>query len=194
VGPWCQLRLWTVIGLQSVGGGAATLSLMFRTFVDRRQTLDAAEFGRDWGLAQLSPGMHVLSMAVLLGRGLAGWRGVLLATVGLMIPSALLTILLTGAYRWASRDLGWLDGPLWGLVPAVVGLATAVSIRQLWPLLREARAESRTALVTAVGVLVGSVAAFLLGLPVVAILLGGAGAAAVVAGLTVRRSEPAERG
>ena len=193
MGPWCQLRLWTVIGLQSVGGGAATLSLMFRIFVDRRRTLDAAEFGRDWGLAQLSPGMHVLSMAVLLGRRLAGWRGVALATVGLMIPSAILTMLLTGAYRWASRDLGWLDGPLWGLLPAVVGLAMAVTIRQLGPLLREATAESRTSLVTAVLVLVGSVVAYLLGLPVVAILLVGAGAAAAVAALEAGRRSAAER-
>lgn len=184
-----------MIGLQSVGGGAATLALMFRIFVDRRRVLDEAEFARDWGLAQLSPGMHVLSMAVLLGRRLAGWRGAALATVGLMVPSGILAMVLTALYSWASRDVGWLDGPLWGLVPAVVGLAIAVTIRQLGPLLKEARSESGPSLVTAVLVLGGSVVAFLADLPVIAILLVGAAAAAVVAALVGdRRSARLEQG
>ena len=91
-------RSWVAVGTQSVGGGTSTLLLIRRLAVDRERWLSAREFGEAWALSQLSPGIHLVALAGLIGRRAAGWRGVLAAVAGMMIPAAAITVALTAAY------------------------------------------------------------------------------------------------
>ena len=78
---WLLLRVWFMLGLQSFGGGMATLYLIQRTTVERYHWLTAAEFSRDWALCQAAPGINLLGMTILIGRKVAGLAGALVALV-----------------------------------------------------------------------------------------------------------------
>src|SRR5215211_2098728 len=95
---WRQLRIWLNIGIQSFGGGAATLYLIRREAVDRRGWLSDAEYARYWGICQIAPGINILGLVILIGWQVSGAAGVALALAGLLLPSAAITILLTALY------------------------------------------------------------------------------------------------
>src|SRR5438067_9367000 len=80
---WTLLRIWAGIGLQSFGGGASTLLLIQRTFVEERAWVGADEMGRLWNLCLLTPGINLLALTVLLGRKLGGTWGIVASLVGL---------------------------------------------------------------------------------------------------------------
>src|SRR5437588_10925558 len=101
--PWLILRTWFTFGLHSFGGGATTLTLIRRAVVDRYGWLSEAEFTREWTLCQLAPGINLLALAILIGRRLDGARGIALALVGLLLPSAALTVLITAGYASVQR-------------------------------------------------------------------------------------------
>lgn len=60
-GTWKLLRIWTLIGLQSFGGGASTTLLIYRTFVERLGWLSPEEYNRYWNLSvmTMSPGYNL---------------------------------------------------------------------------------------------------------------------------------------
>ena len=60
--------------------------------------MSAREFGEAWALSQLSPGIHLVALAGLIGRRAAGWRGAVAAVAGMMIPAAAITVALMAAY------------------------------------------------------------------------------------------------
>ena len=64
------LRAWLSIGIQSFGGGAATLYLIRRTAVERHGWLSNEEFTRDWGICQIAPGIN-LSLDALVSEEIA---------------------------------------------------------------------------------------------------------------------------
>src|SRR6266545_7242994 len=91
-------KISIAIGTQSVGGGPSTLFLIRRFLVEERQWISAREFTEAWALCQLSPGIHLVALAGLLGQRIAGWRGVLVAVSGMMVPAAIITAAMTAAY------------------------------------------------------------------------------------------------
>src|SRR5579872_5446806 len=89
------LRVWLAVGIQSFGGGAATLALMRRAVVDQHHWLTDELFTRDWAICQVTPGINLIAITILIGRRIASARGILLALIGLLFPSVSITILLT---------------------------------------------------------------------------------------------------
>ena len=65
--------------------------------------MSAREFGEAWALSQLSPGIHLVALAGLIGRRAAGWRGILAAVAEMMIPAAAITVALTAGTAWSPR-------------------------------------------------------------------------------------------
>ena len=66
------LVVWLSIGLQSFGGGASTFMLIERVVVREQGWLTEAEYVRDVALAQVSPGINILGVTILIGRRLGG--------------------------------------------------------------------------------------------------------------------------
>ena len=87
------LRVWSGIGLQSFGGGASTLYLIHEA-CRRRGWLSEEEFTRAWALVQISPGINLIKLTLLIGYKLRGWPGLLVALAGLLLPSAVVTVLI----------------------------------------------------------------------------------------------------
>ena len=175
---WLLLRVWFMLGLQSFGGGMATLYLIQRTTVERYHWLTAAEFSRDWALCQAAPGINLLGMTILIGRKVAGLAGALVALVGLLLPSVTITIAMIALYA-DLRNLPVIQAALHGIVPATVGLGLLLTTNMARPLLTASQRESTISLLVSGFILVGSALAVVLWeLPVLVVLLsaGGLGA------------------
>lgn len=112
-------RAWIAVGTQSVGGATSTIYLMRSRLVERTGWLTRREFMESYSLSQLSPGIHLIALAALLGHRLAGVRGVLVSVAGMMVPAAIITVALSAALG------GITDHPLTRAALAGVGPVTA---------------------------------------------------------------------
>ena len=176
---WRQLWIWLNIGLQSFGGGAATLYLIRREAVERRGWLTDEEYARYWGICQIAPGINILGLVILIGWQLSGAVGAALALAGLLLPSAAITILLTALYS-RIEQVPLVQAALRGVLPATVGLGLLLAVGMLRPLMSASRKEGRASLAVALTLLLGSILAVALtSTPVVAVLWGTGGLAAL---------------
>jgi chromate transporter len=187
--PGRLLIVWLALGAQSFGGGTATLALIRREVVERRAWLTDEEFVRDWALCQIAPGINLLALTILIGRRLAGIQGIAAALLGLLLPSVLITVLMTAFYARV-REAPWMQAALRGVLPATVGLGLATAIHMARPLLSASRREGGGNLVWSLLLLAGSGLLVTLGrLPVVAVLcIAGAVSAVLHWRQTVRAS------
>jgi len=178
--PLQLLRIWTMIGMQSFGGGSATLYLIRRVAVERHGWITDEDFTRYWGICQIAPGINILGLVILIGFRVARIPGAVLSLAGLLLPSAAITVALTSIYAGV-REAPLVRAALAGVVPATVGLGLLLGFTMVRPLLNSARNEGPAATVVAVVLLLGStIIAARAQTPVLAILYG-AGALSAVA-------------
>lgn len=186
ISGWVLFRVWFLLGLQSFGGGGATLTLIRREVIQQRKWLTEETFTQDWALCQLAPGINLTALAILVGRRLGGVGGSILCVLGLLLPSATATVLLTASYALV-RDAATTQAMLRAIVPASVGLGLLSSVQMLRSLLTASQKEGVGSVLFSVLVVAGSAAAALLTtLPVVLILLGAGVLSALFQGVRRR--------
>lgn len=168
-------RVWLSLGLQSFGGGAATLALIRRASVDTHGWVTEAEFSRFWSLVQLAPGINLLALTILIGRRTAGTKGIVLAVAGLLLPSAAVTVALTASYQRVQDTLLVRDA-LHGIIPATVGLGLVAAWQIARPALLRSRREGKGNLMVSLALLLASGAVMQWRHPPVLVILLGAGA------------------
>jgi chromate transporter len=127
------------LSLLSIGGAITTAPDMQRYLVEQRHWLSDAQFTSSIALAQAAPGPNVLFIALMgwnvgvnaAGGMGAGWTaaglgalGVLLAMLGIMLPSTTLTF---AAARWGhkNRELRAVRAFKQGMAPIVIALLAA---------------------------------------------------------------------
>lgn len=120
-------KIFVAVGTQSVGGGASTLILLRRFLVEKKQLISEREFNEAWALCQLSPGIHLVALAGLLGQRIAGSRGVIVAVSGMMVPAAIITAAMTAAYG-VIADHPLAHAALAGMAPATGGMTIGLAI------------------------------------------------------------------
>jgi chromate transporter len=158
VSSWRLLWIWTVIGIQSFGGGGATLYLIRQVTVEQREWLTDEEFTRYWGICQIAPGINILGLVLLIGFHVSGPPGAALALAGLLLPSAAITAALTSIYA-SIRDLPLVRAAIAGIVPAAVGLGLLLAYNVLRPPLSSARRYGRPGVLIAIALVAGSLTA-----------------------------------
>lgn len=156
--PAALLRAWLLVGCRSFGGGPATLYLIRRTFVEERRWIEDGEFTRMWALCQLAPGINLLALAILIGRRLDGRRGIALGLLGLLLPSAAVTVAITAGYTHIQHAPA-MQAALRGIVPATVGIGLATAYGMVCPPLASSRREGPGSLSVGIALLAGSAAA-----------------------------------
>jgi chromate transporter len=185
---WELFKTWLSIGLQSFGGGSPTFYLIHQACIERHW-LDEAEFVRAWALVQVSPGVNLIKLTMLVGYKLRGWRGLVAAVAALVVPTALATVLMTAGFSLV-KDQPVVQAAMRGVLPATLGLSLAVAWQMAQPLLVRARREGPAHLSTHIALLIAS--ALLLAVfgasPVLVLLVAGA-LAAVGLTLLSRRDE-----
>lgn len=120
-------KIFIAVGTQSVGGGSSTLLLLRRFLVERGRLIGERDFTEAWALCQLSPGIHLVALAGLLGNRIAGWRGVVVAVSGMMVPAAIITAAMTAAYGLIA-DQPLARAALAGMAPATGGMTLGLAI------------------------------------------------------------------
>ncbi len=128
-------RAWFDIGTQSVGGGTSTLFLIRRVLVERKRWITHREFSEAWALSQLSPGIHLVALAGLLGRQMAGARGVIVSVAGMMVPATIITAIAT-AFLGEIAQHPLTIAALAGIGPVAGGMTIGLALTLARPVLQ----------------------------------------------------------
>ncbi len=119
---WLAL-IYAQMSLLAVGGVASVLPEMQRQVVDARGWMSPAEFAALFALAQAAPGPNMM-VSTLVGWRVAGAPGALVATLGMIGPSSVLTWATTHVWN-RFRHAAWRQKVQAGLVPLTIGLVMA---------------------------------------------------------------------
>lgn len=98
-----------------------------RVLVDRLRWITLREFTEAWALSQLSPGIHLVALAGLLGQKIAGVRGVVVSVAGLMVPAAIITAVLTAGFGQIAQHPLTIAA-LAGIAPVSGGMAIGLAL------------------------------------------------------------------
>jgi chromate transporter len=87
------------IGLFSIGGGYAAMPLIQNQVVDTYGWLNMSEFADIITISQMTPGPISINSATFVGTRIAGIWGAIIATLGCILPSCAIVLLLAILYR-----------------------------------------------------------------------------------------------
>ena len=112
------------IGLFTFGGGYAMIPLIQREVIKKRGWIEEKDFLDMLVLAQSTPGPIAVNTAVFVGYKTAGTMGAIASTLGTILPS-FIVILLLALFFVEVRDNRYVDAAFRAMRPAVVALIVA---------------------------------------------------------------------
>ena len=115
------------VGLFSVGGGYAAIPLIQDQIVNVHGLMTMEEFSDFITVAEMTPGPISINSSTFVGMRLAGVGGVLLCTLGCIIPSFCICLTLAHFY-YKYRTVGGVQTVLASLRPAVVALIASAGL------------------------------------------------------------------
>ena len=118
------------IGLFSFGGGYAAMPLIQEQVVSSHNWLSMAEFTDLITISQMTPGPIAINSATFVGIKIAGIPGALVSTIGCILPSCIIVMLIAKLYL-KYRTVYMLQSVLNSLRPAVVAMIASAGISVL---------------------------------------------------------------
>jgi chromate transporter len=115
--------IFSQLSLLAFGGGNTILPEMQRQVVDVHHWMSAREFSALFALAQAAPGPNMM-IVTLVGWHVAGWAGMLVASIAKFGPSSLVTMAVLHAWT-RFKDRPWRRVAQRALVPVTAGLVAA---------------------------------------------------------------------
>lgn len=109
-----------LIGAFTFGGGYAMIAMVQQQVVSRGW-MDAESVIDFVAIAESTPGPIAVNMATFVGAEMGGFLGAVCATLGVVLPSFLVILLVARCYQAFCKSK-WVQGVMSGLKPAVVGL------------------------------------------------------------------------
>lgn len=109
------------IGLFTIGGGYAMIPLIEKEVIDKHQWMSQQEFVDLLAVAQSTPGVFAVNMAIFIGYKLRGFYGSVVSTLGAVLPSFLI-ILCIALFFQQFKDYPTVENVFKGIRPAVVAL------------------------------------------------------------------------
>jgi chromate transporter len=126
------LRLFSIFAMISATGfGSAGIPMMRQEIVVKRQWLTDREYLDIYAIAQVSPGAIPVSLAMLIGRKLAGGPGFWVCLVAETVPGFL--VLMTIALLSMNPHMGILRAALKGCAAAAAGMLLGNALELTWP-------------------------------------------------------------
>lgn len=151
---------WLFIGATSFGGGAVTHYLIQEKFIYQKRWLTDKEYANILGISQLTPGVNILAITILIGHKLAGLKGSLLSLLGITFPSAAITILLSFFYVQVSA-FPLMQKCLRSAFAAIFGISIITNWRNLRPIFKRGQASGRLPLFIFSGICLGTMLLYL---------------------------------
>lgn len=110
-------------GMFSVGGGMATLPFLY-AMSDKTAWFTHAQLADMIAVSESTPGPIGVNMATYVGFTTAGIPGAVVATIGLITPSVIIILIISG-FLQQFRQNKYVDAAFYGLRPCSVGLIAA---------------------------------------------------------------------
>lgn len=129
---------WFYIGAISFGGGAVVQFMIQERFIYRLRLLTEDEYTEIVGVGQITPGINILAYTILIGQRLAGWRGSFISVLGLVLPSAAITVALSSIYLLFS-DVPAVQHALRTAFAAIFGISLITNWRNMKPILKKGK-------------------------------------------------------
>lgn len=130
------------IGAFTLGGGYAMIPLIQKEVVDRKGWLREEEFVEMLAIAQSCPGPLALNTAIFVGYKTRGLRGVLCSSLGTILPSFIIILLIAMVFTDFKNNPG-VERVFKGIRPAVVALIAA----PLWQMGKSAGITRKTVVI-----------------------------------------------
>ena len=121
------LLIFMKIAVLTFGGGYAMVPLFEHEIVTRHAFMAAADFANLIGLAQVTPGPIGFNSATYVGMAQGGLAGSVIASLGVMVPSIVISLVVAIFLRKAA-DAKWMKLLMQGVRPCVVGIIGAAII------------------------------------------------------------------
>ncbi len=124
---WRLFFSFIKVGLFSVGGGYAAIPLIQNQIVETHKLLSLEEFTDLITIAEMTPGPISINSATFVGTRLSGIPGALICTLGCILPSFFICLVLAHFY-YKYRQLDEVQKVLSALRPAVVALIASAGL------------------------------------------------------------------
>ena len=121
------MLVFAKVAVLTFGGGYAMVPLFENELVKNHAFLTADEFANLVGLAQVTPGPIGFNSATYVGMAQGGLAGALAASLGVVIPSIVISLLVAVFLRRAA-DAKWMKLLMKGVRPCVVGIIGAAAV------------------------------------------------------------------
>jgi len=169
--PLPRLALaFATISIRGWGGGSGTIYTMQNELV-RRGWITSAQFGLDFGISRIPPGINLIALAVILGYRLNGPLGSVVSGIAFTLPFSLVTLVLTiGFVNVTSNPIGGAAVQGAVAVTAALTFALAFETAQSWVPWRE----RRIATLMSLGIAASVVLVAVFHVSVVFVIVGGA--------------------
>lgn len=112
------------VGTFGFGGGYSMLPFIQRELVEKHKVISDEDFSQSISLAHMSPGVMVVNTSASVGYKIKGYKGMILCSLGVIFPSFLIIIILSGFYLHY-RNLSYVASILKGINVAVISLLLA---------------------------------------------------------------------
>ncbi len=125
---WQLLFVFLKIGAFTIGGGYAMVPLIEREVVHRRKWITEDDFVELLAMAQAAPGVLAMNVAVFVGYRTRGYKGVVSAALGSILPSFVIILAIATVFtRFRENEV--VEQVFKGMRPAVVALIAVPIIR-----------------------------------------------------------------
>ena len=121
------MLVFAKVAVLTFGGGYAMVPIFENELVRNHAFLTADEFANLVGLAQVTPGPIGFNSATYVGMAQGGLAGALAASLGVVIPSIVISLLIAVFLRRAA-DAQWMKLLMKGVRPCVVGIIGAAVV------------------------------------------------------------------
>ena len=119
--------LFAKTAILTFGGGYAMVPLFQNEIVVRHAFMSMEDFANLVALAQVTPGPIGFNAATYIGMASGGWSGSIAASLGVMVPTFLIALMVAAFLRRA-KDAMWMKTLMRGIRPCVVGIIAAAVV------------------------------------------------------------------
>lgn len=123
---WMIFSSMFCISAFTFGGGFVIVSLMKKKFVDQWHLLTEEEMLDMTALAQSAPGAIAVNAAILVGKRIAGWPGLIVAVVATITPPIAIISVISMMYT-AFAENEWVRAVLLGMQSGVAAVICDVT-------------------------------------------------------------------
>ena len=127
VSLWSLFLVFSKIGAFTIGGGYAMIPIIERE-MKRRGWIPEEELPDIVALSQSAPGLLAVNISIFAGYRLRGVRGSVVATLGSILPSFVIILLIAMVFT-SFKDNVYVQRAFMGIRPAVIALIAVPMIK-----------------------------------------------------------------